>query len=62
VRAFWQQAAPALGLDAPFVAQAVERAGGNLQHAVTRRQQLAGLPLEQRRSRTSRAVSTCRSG
>ncbi len=49
VLTFWQQAAPALGLDAPFVAQAVERAGGNLQHAVMLRQQLAGVPPEQRR-------------
>ncbi len=49
VLTFWQQAAPALGLDAPFVAQAVERDGGNLQHAVMLRQQLAGVPPEQRR-------------
>src|SRR3954469_15542990 len=49
VRAFWEQAAPALGLDAQFVAQVVERAVGNLQHAVMLRQQLAGLPPDQRR-------------
>jgi hypothetical protein len=49
VRAFWEQAAPVLGLDARFVAQAVERAGGKLQHAVMLRQQLDGLPPEQRR-------------
>jgi WD40 repeat protein len=49
VRAFWNQAAPVLGLDTAMVDQAVERAAGNLQHAVMLRQQLAGLPPEQRR-------------
>src|SRR5689334_20685879 len=49
VRAFWDQAAPELGLDAAFVAQAVERARGNLQHAVMLRLHLAGLPPELRR-------------
>ena len=33
VRAFWEQRAPELGLDAQFVARAVDRAGGNIQHA-----------------------------
>jgi hypothetical protein len=50
VRAFWAQAAPELGLDAQFVAQAVERAGGNLQHAVMLRLHLSGLLPEQRRA------------
>jgi len=45
VRAFWEQAAPELGLDAQFVAQAVERAGGNLQHAEMLRRHLSGVPL-----------------
>jgi WD40 repeat protein len=49
VRAFWEQAAPELGLDARFIAEAVARAGGNLQHAAMLRQHLAGLPPEQRR-------------
>src|SRR5262249_34071527 len=49
VRAFWDQAAPELGLDAAFVGQAVERAGGNPQHAEMLRKHLAGLPFEQRR-------------
>ena len=48
VRAFWEQAARELGLDAPFIAQAVERAGGNLEHAAMLHRQLAGLPPEQR--------------
>jgi len=48
VRAFWDKAAPALGLDAAFIDQAVKRAAGNLQHAVMLQQQLAGLPPEQR--------------
>ena len=50
VRAFWEQAAPELGLDAPFVDAAVIRAGGNLQHAAMLRLHLAGLPAEQRRA------------
>jgi hypothetical protein len=49
VRAFWEQAAPELGLNAEFVDQAVDRAGGNLQHAVILRGQLSGVPPEQRR-------------
>ncbi|HEX2688280.1 MAG TPA: AAA family ATPase [Kofleriaceae bacterium] len=48
VRAFWEQAARELGLDAPFIAQAVERAGGNLEHAAMLHRQLAGLPRERR--------------
>ena len=48
VHAFWEQAACELGLDAPFIAQAVERAGGNLEHAAMLHRQLAGLPREQR--------------
>ncbi len=50
VRAFWEQAAPELGLDARFVDEAVTRAGGNLQHAAMLRLHLAGLPPEQRRA------------
>ncbi len=49
VRAFWEQVAPTLGLDARFVAQAVERAGGNLQHAEMLRRHLSGVSPEQRR-------------
>jgi hypothetical protein len=49
VRAFWDQAAPELGLGAHFIADAVERAGGNLQHAAMLRMHLAGLPPAQRR-------------
>jgi AAA ATPase domain len=48
VRAFWDQAARELGLDAPFIAQAVERADGNLEHAAMLHRQLAGLPRERR--------------
>jgi WD40 repeat protein len=49
VRAFWERAAPPLGLDARFIDEAVARAGGNLQHAATLRNHLAGLPAERRR-------------
>ena len=49
VRTFWEQAVRELGLDAPFIAQAVERAGGNLEHAAMLHRQLAGLPPERRR-------------
>jgi hypothetical protein len=49
VRAFWDQAAPELGLGAAFIADAVDRAGGNLQHAAMLRMHLAGLPPAQRR-------------
>jgi ATP/maltotriose-dependent transcriptional regulator MalT len=50
VRAFWERAALALGLDARFIDEAVARAGGNLQHAATLRKQLAAMPAEQRRA------------
>ena len=49
VRAFWEQEAPTLGQDAAFVAEAVERARGNPQHAEMLRKHLAGLAPEQRR-------------
>jgi hypothetical protein len=49
VRAFWERAAPVLGLDARFIDEAVERADGNLQHAATLRKHLVGLPAERRR-------------
>ena len=49
VRAFWEQAAPELGLDAGFISRAVASAEGNLQHAAMLRQHLAGLPPVQRR-------------
>jgi WD40 repeat protein/tRNA A-37 threonylcarbamoyl transferase component Bud32 len=49
VRAFWERAAPALGLDARFIDEAVRCAGGNVQHAVTLQRQLAVVPREQRR-------------
>jgi hypothetical protein len=42
-------AAEPLGLDARFVDEAVARAGGNVQHAVTLQRQLKVLPAEQRR-------------
>jgi hypothetical protein len=48
VQALWEQAAPELGLDARFIAKAVERAAGNPQHAKMLRKQLAGLPRDQR--------------
>jgi WD40 repeat protein len=48
VRAFWERAARELGVDAAFVAQAVERADGNLEHAAMLYRQLAGTPAEQR--------------
>ncbi|HEX8114450.1 MAG TPA: AAA family ATPase, partial [Kofleriaceae bacterium] len=49
VRAFWDRAAPELALDATFIASAVTRAGGNLQHAALLRQHLEGLAPAQRR-------------
>jgi WD40 repeat protein len=48
VRAFWEQEAPELGLDVRFIAEAVDRAGGNPQHAEMLRRHLAGLPPERR--------------
>jgi len=49
VRAFWERAAPGLGLDARLVGEAIARAGGNLQHAAMLRQHLEGLAPEDRR-------------
>jgi WD40 repeat protein len=49
VRGYWERAAPPLGLDARFIDEAVTRAGGNLQHAVTLQKHLAGLPAALRR-------------
>src|SRR6185503_5304903 len=49
VRAFWNHAALELRLNAAFVAEAVERADGNMQHAAMLYCQLAGMPREQRR-------------
>lgn len=49
VRAFWEQEAAALGLDARFVDEAVQRADGNLQHASLLRLHLAGVAPMQRR-------------
>lgn len=49
VRRCWQQAALELGLDACFIDEAVARAAGNVQHAVTLQKHIAGLPPEQRR-------------
>jgi len=49
VRAYWERAAGPLGLDARFVDEAVARAGGNVQHAVTLQRQLKVIPAEQRR-------------
>jgi len=48
VRAFWEQAAQVLGLNAQFVAAAVERADGNLQHAAMLRKHLDGVTWKQR--------------
>ncbi|HET7502378.1 MAG TPA: AAA family ATPase [Kofleriaceae bacterium] len=48
VRALWDQAATELGLNEELVEQAVDRAGGNLEHAAMLRRQLAGMPPEQR--------------
>src|SRR5262249_22132523 len=49
VRALWEQAAPALGLDAGFISRAVERAGGNVQHAEMLRKHLEGVAPGRRR-------------
>jgi hypothetical protein len=49
VRAFWEDAAGPLGLDARFVDEAVARAGGNVQHAVQLRRQVAATPAHLRR-------------
>ncbi|HEX7840282.1 MAG TPA: AAA family ATPase [Kofleriaceae bacterium] len=49
VRMFWEGAAGPLGLDALFVEEAVARAGGNVQHAVQLRRQVAATPAKQRR-------------
>ena len=49
VRRFWERAASPLEVDASFVDEAVLRAGGNLQHAVTLRKHVAGLSAAQRR-------------
>lgn len=57
MRALWEAAAPELGLDAALVAEAVERAGGNPQHAEMLRKHLASLPPEQRRVEAIRAAS-----
>jgi WD40 repeat protein len=48
VRSFWDRAAPPLGLDPAFITQAVERAAGNLQHAVMLQKHLEGVPALQR--------------
>jgi WD40 repeat protein len=49
VRTFWERDAGPLGLDAQFVEEAVVRAGGNVQHAVQLRRQVAGTPAHLRR-------------
>jgi hypothetical protein len=49
VRAFWERTAPEIGLDASLIAAAVERAGGNLQHAAMLRLHLDGVAPAQRR-------------
>jgi len=49
VRVFWEEAARPLGLDRRFVDEAVARAGGNVQHAVTLHRQLRLVPAAQRR-------------
>ncbi|HET9624419.1 MAG TPA: AAA family ATPase [Kofleriaceae bacterium] len=48
VRALWKLAGDKLGLDARFVAEAADRAAGNVQHAVMWHQHLAGLPPGER--------------
>jgi hypothetical protein len=52
VRAFREQVAPELGLSAQFIAEAVERAGGNLQHAAMLRNHLADVALRSPSSST----------
>jgi len=49
VRMFWESVAGPLGLDARFVDEAVARAGGNVQHAVQLRRQVAATPAHLRR-------------
>src|ERR1043166_9392011 len=49
VRAFWEAAAPELGLNEAFIDQAVARAGGNMQHAAMLRKHLASVPSAKRR-------------
>jgi hypothetical protein len=49
VRAFWHREVTTLGLDERFVEEAVARADGNLQHAVTLRKHLASVPPTKRR-------------
>jgi hypothetical protein len=51
VRKLWEGAAGPLGLDARFVEDAVARAGGNVQHAVQLRRQVAAAPAHLRRAR-----------
>jgi hypothetical protein len=48
VRTFWEGATGLLGLDARFVEEAVARAGGNVQHAVQLRRQVAATPAHRR--------------
>jgi hypothetical protein len=50
VRTFWERAAPEFGLDERFIAEAVARAGGNLQHATMLRRHLAGVRPAPRRA------------
>jgi hypothetical protein len=57
VRAFWEQAAPELGLDEEFIVEAVARSGGDLQHAAMLRQHMAGLPRSSAAPQTFRAAS-----
>jgi hypothetical protein len=54
VRAFLEKTACESGLDAAFVAQVVERADGNLEHAAMLHHQSAGLPARGSGSRPIR--------
>jgi WD40 repeat protein/nucleoside phosphorylase len=50
VRAFWRREVVALGLDDRFTEEAVDRADGNMQHAVMLRKHLASVPRAQWRA------------
>jgi len=52
VRTFWRREATVLGLGDPFIQEAVERARGNLQHAVMMRNHLENTAPAQRRVET----------
>jgi hypothetical protein len=49
VRAFWEAAAPELGLEEAFIDEAVARADGNMQHAAMLCKHLVSVPPAKRR-------------